>query len=228
MDVKYVPEVLRILKETYPDAKCALNFNSPYELLISTVLSAQCTDQRVNKVTEELYKDYNTPEKMITLSQEKLEEKIKSCGFYKNKSKNILGATEKILTEFNGRVPDNMDELISLPGVGRKTANVVMSNAYGIPAIAVDTHVFRVSNRLGIAVGNTPDEVEKGLMKNIPKDIWSDAHHYLIWHGRNICKARKPLCDKCPLVSYCDYFNNINCEQTLSNIKTINNKNDKK
>lgn len=198
-----INSILEILSKTYPDAKCALNFTSPYELLISTILSAQCTDVRVNMVTSELYKEYNTPEKMIELSQEQLGEKIKSCGFYKNKSKNILGTTRDIIENYNGQVPSNMEDLIKLPGVGRKTANVVMSNAFGTPAIAVDTHVFRVSNRIGLAKGKTPEEVEKQLMKNIPKNMWSDSHHYLIWHGRSICKSRKPQCDQCPIEKLC-------------------------
>lgn len=209
MKEENIEKVLKILSETYSDAKCALNFNSPYELLVSTILSAQCTDVRVNQVTEQLYKDYNTPEKIVSLTEEELGEKVKSCGFYKNKSKNILGATRVIIEEHNGKVPDSMEDLIKLPGVGRKTANVVLSNAFGVPAIAVDTHVFRVSNRLGISKGNTPDAVEKGLMENVPKDMWSDAHHYLIWHGRQICKARKPNCEQCPVAPYCEYFNNL-------------------
>ncbi|AKA70979.1 endonuclease III [Clostridium scatologenes] len=205
MNKKNINKVLEILSKTYPDAKCALNFKSPYELLISTILSAQCTDVRVNIVTEKLYEKYNNPEAMITLTEEELSEKIRSCGFYKNKSKNILGATKAIL-ENGGKVPDTMEELLKLPGVGRKTANVVLSNAFGVPAIAVDTHVFRVSNRLGIAKGDTPEQVEQGLMKNVPRDMWSDTHHYLIWHGRLICKSRKPDCEKCPLALYCEYF----------------------
>lgn len=207
MEKENTKKILEILSETYPDAKCALNFNSPYELLISTILSAQCTDVRVNQVTEELYKEYNTPEKIISLTEEELGEKIRSCGFYKNKSKNILGATRAILEEHNGEVPSTMEELIKLPGVGRKTANVVLSNAFGVPAIAVDTHVFRVSNRLGISKGDTPDQVEKGLMENVPRKMWSDAHHYIIFHGRQICKARKPNCEQCPVAPYCEYFN---------------------
>ncbi|WP_027623730.1 endonuclease III [Clostridium lundense] len=206
MNKEGIDKVLEILRQTYPDAKCALNFDSPYELLISTILSAQCTDKRVNIVTKDLYKEYNTPEKMVTLSEEELGDKIRSCGFYKNKSKNILEASKTILSEHNGRVPSTMDELTKLPGVGRKTANVVLSNAFGVPAIAVDTHVFRVSNRIGLAKGKTPEQAEKELMKNVPKDMWSDTHHYLIWHGRNICKARKPECEKCPLAPYCEYF----------------------
>ncbi|AWI03005.1 endonuclease III [Clostridium drakei] len=205
MNKKNINKVLEILSKTYPDAKCALNFKSPYELLISTILSAQCTDVRVNMVTGKLYEKYNTPEAMITLTEEELSEKIRSCGFYKNKSKNILGATKAIL-ENGGKVPDTMEELLKLPGVGRKTANVVLSNAFGVPAIAVDTHVFRVSNRLGIAKGDTPEQVEQGLMKNVPRDMWSDTHHYLIWHGRLICKSRKPNCKKCPLAPYCEHF----------------------
>ena len=209
MQKENIEKILKVLSETYPDAKCALNFNSPYELLISTILSAQCTDVRVNLVTEELYKEYNTPEKIISLTEEELGEKIRSCGFYKNKSKNILGATRSIIKDHCGKVPDTMEELIKLPGVGRKTANVVLSNAFGVPAIAVDTHVFRVSNRLGIAKGDTPEQVEKGLMENVPRDMWSDTHHYIIWHGRQICKARKPNCEECPLAPYCEYFNNV-------------------
>lgn len=209
MKKENIEKILKILSETYPDAKCALNFNSPYELLISTILSAQCTDVRVNQVTEELYKEYNTPEKIISLTEEELGEKIRSCGFYKNKSKNILGATRAIIEEHNGEVPSTMEKLIKLPGVGRKTANVVLSNAFGVPAIAVDTHVFRVSNRLGIAKGDTPEQVEKGLMENVPREMWSDTHHYIIWHGRQICKARKPNCEECPLAPYCEYFNSM-------------------
>jgi endonuclease-3 len=208
-----VGEILKILSETYPDAKCALNFDSPYELLIATILSAQCTDVRVNKVTKDLYKEYKTPETMVTLTEEALGEKIRSCGFYRNKSKNILEATRAILKN-GGEVPNTMEELIKLKGVGRKTANVVLSNAFGIPAIAVDTHVFRVSNRLGIAKGNTPDKVENVLMENVPKDMWSDTHHYLIWHGRLICKSRKPNCEQCPLALYCEYFSGGNTTST--------------
>lgn len=207
MNRENIDNILKTLSETYPQAKCALNFGSPYELLVSTILSAQCTDVRVNKVTRELYKEYNTPEKMLSLTEEELGEKIKSCGFFRSKSKHILEASRVILESYKGEVPKTMEELTKLSGVGRKTANVVLSNAFGIPAIAVDTHVFRVSNRLGIATGNTPDKVEKELMKNIPGSMWSDAHHYLIWHGRLICKSRKPDCENCPLVPWCQYFN---------------------
>ncbi|KOA20757.1 endonuclease III [Clostridium homopropionicum DSM 5847] len=198
--------VIEILENTYKGAKCGLDFNSPYELLVSTILSAQCTDERVNEVTKELYKKYNTPEAMVTLTEQKLGEIIKSCGLYKNKSRNILAASKSILNEHNGKVPENMEELIKLPGVGRKTANVVLSNAFGVPAIAVDTHVFRVANRIGIGTGKNVDQVEKELMKNIPMEKWSDAHHYIIWHGRKICKARNPQCSVCPLSECCEYY----------------------
>ncbi|HEY8892776.1 MAG TPA: endonuclease III [Clostridium sp.] len=207
MKKKTIKIVLEILSETYAGVKCGLDFTSHYELLVSTILSAQCTDVRVNTVTSQLYKEYNTPEAMITLSSEQLGKKIMSCGFYNNKSKNIIGATKLILEKYNGEVPNTMEELIELPGVGRKTANVVLSNAFGIPAIAVDTHVFRVSKRIGLASGKNVEIVEQQLMKNIPREMWSDAHHYIIWHGRKICKARKPTCDICPIAPYCEFLN---------------------
>ncbi|MBU5228095.1 endonuclease III [Clostridium senegalense] len=210
MNKKTRDEVLKILSEVYAGVTCGLTFNSPFELLISTILSAQCTDERVNIVTKELYKDYNTPEAILELTEEELGEKIRSCGFYRNKSKNIIGCCKMLIEKYDGKVPSEMEELIKLPGVGRKTANVVMSNAYGKPAIAVDTHVFRLSNRIGIAKGKNVEEVEEKLMKNIPKDMWSDAHHYLIWHGRKICNARKPKCETCPIIQYCEYYNGKN------------------
>jgi endonuclease-3 len=207
MNKKNIKAVLEILNDTYAGAKCGLDFTNHYELLVSTILSAQCTDERVNIVTKELYTKYNTPGTMITLTQVELGEKIKSCGFYNNKSKNILAATKILLEKHNGEVPSSMEELTELNGVGRKTANVVLSNAFGIPAIAVDTHVFRVSKRIGLALGKNVEEVEQELMKNIPKKMWSDAHHYIIWHGRKICKARKPNCEECPIAPYCEFLN---------------------
>ena len=204
--MKNVINILDILSKTYPDAKCALDFKSPYQLLIATILSAQCTDVRVNIITGELFKEYNTAQKMVTLSEEQLGEKIKSCGLYKNKSKNILATSFMLINEFQGKVPDTMEKLLQLPGVGRKTANVVLSNAFGVSAIAVDTHVFRVSNRLGISKGKTPEEVEKGLMENIPKHLWSYSHHLLIWHGRNLCTARNPKCYECPVAQFCEFY----------------------
>lgn len=206
MKKKDIESVLKILNEVYLDADCALNFTTPYELLVATILSAQCTDVRVNMVTEQLFKNYNTPLKMVELSEAELQEIIKPCGFYKNKARNILETSRKLLFQFDGQVPKTMEELVTLPGVGRKTANVVMSNAFNIQAIAVDTHVFRVSNRIGLAKGKDVLTVEEGLMKVIPHNMWSKAHHIIIWHGRKLCKARKPDCMMCPISEYCEYY----------------------
>ena len=194
---------LAILEETYSGAVPELIFNSPFELLIAVILSAQCTDKRVNAVTAELFPIANTPAMFLQLGQSKLEELIKPCGFFRMKAKNILLTCQKLVDDFNGEVPENFDELVNLPGVGRKTANVVTSVAFKKPAIAVDTHVFRIANRLQLATGKTPLEVELGLQKIIPRDKWSAAHHWLIWHGRKICKARQPLCKQCPLIEVC-------------------------
>ncbi|KNF10144.1 endonuclease III [Gottschalkia purinilytica] len=206
LEKKEINKVLEILEETYPDATCELNFSTPFELLIATVLSAQCTDKRVNIVTKELFKKYNTPEAFLTLSEEELSDLIKSTGFYRNKSKNILRACDMLVNNYNSTVPDTREELVKLPGVGRKTANVVISNAFGKNAIAVDTHVFRVSNRIGLADSDNVDDTEKDLMKNIDEEEWSRAHHLLIFHGRRICKARNPQCHLCPLTDYCRYY----------------------
>lgn len=193
------------LKNLYPDAKPALRYTTPYELLVAVVLSAQCTDERVNKVTAVLFEKYNTPETMLTLSQKELEKYIFSCGFYRMKAEHILSASKDILEKFNGEVPNTIESLMSLAGVGKKTANVVYSVAFGGDAIAVDTHVFRVSNRLGLAKGATPLEVEAGLCKAIQKSDWSKAHHWLIYHGRRVCHSQKPSCESCTLRSVCDY-----------------------
>lgn len=199
-------EILKELAALYPDAQPALQFKSPYELLVAVILSAQCTDERVNKVTAVLFENYNTPEKMITLTQEELEKYIFSCGFYRNKAAHILSASYDILEKFGGEVPHTLEELKTLAGVGQKTANVVYAVAFGGDAIAVDTHVFRVSNRLGIAEGNTPAKVEEGLCKAIPKDMWSKAHHYLIYHGRRVCHSQKPDCADCTLKAHCKFY----------------------
>ena len=197
--------ILRLLEETYKDTSTALVFQTPYQLLISTMLAAQSTDKRVNIVTVDLFNDYPTTDKIKELTQLELQQYIKTVGLYKTKAKNIL-FTSKILSEkYNGEIPETREELMELPGVGRKTANVVLSIAKGIPAIAVDTHVFRVSNRIGLAKADNVLETEKQLMKNIPKKDWSDAHHWLIWHGRKICKAQRPLCGECPIAHLCSY-----------------------
>ena len=201
-------EILSRLAALYPDAQPALHFKTPYELLVAVILSAQCTDERVNKVTAVLFAKYDTPEKMLTLTQEELEKYIFSCGFYHNKAAHILSATHDILNKFGGEVPSTLGELKTLAGVGQKTANVVYAVAFGGDAIAVDTHVFRVSNRLGIAEGNTPAKVEEGLCKAIPKELWSKAHHYLIYHGRRVCHSQRPDCAGCTLKDYCKFFSN--------------------
>ncbi|WP_195940529.1 endonuclease III [Romboutsia sp. 1001713B170131_170501_G6] len=204
--MKNINKILDILEETYPDAKCELNYTTAFELLIATILSAQCTDVRVNKVTEEMFKKYNTPEAFAKLSVEEISEEIKSCGLYKSKAQKIKETSSKICELYNGQVPDSLDELIKLPGVGRKTANVVLSNAFGEDALAVDTHVFRVANRIGMVNTTTPEKTEFPLMKVIPKKRWSHSHHLLIFHGRRICKARKPECEICPIQKYCKYY----------------------
>ena len=201
-------EVIDILLKTYPDAKAELNYSNPFELLIATILSAQTTDLQVNKVTASLFKDYKRPGDFLKLNQEELQEKIRKIGLYRNKSKNILATCKILIEKYNGEVPDTMEALMSLPGVGRKTANVVLSNAFHKPAIAVDTHVFRVSNRIGLANSGNVLDTEKDLMKSIDKSMWSKGHHLLIFHGRRICKARKPLCHECPLTSHCLFYNN--------------------
>lgn len=206
-------EELRILEEVYGGAIPALKFESNFELLVAVILSAQCTDKRVNEVTKILFPIANTPEKILALDIEKLQEIIKPCGFFHTKAKHIAGTSKILLDKYGGEVPDNFDELVKLPGVGRKTANVILGVAFKKPAIAVDTHVFRVSNRLKLAEGKTPLEVELGLQKIIPQEKWADAHHWLIWHGREICKARKPKCDDCPLNKVCP---SVYCANSLS------------
>lgn len=203
-------EVIRILEKRYPDAKAELDHTNPFELLIATILSAQCTDVRVNKVTADLFKELKSPEDYIFLGQEELGKRIKSCGFYNSKSKSIIGACEMLIDKFGGRVPETIEELMELPGVGRKTANVVASNSFGVDAIAVDTHVFRVSNRIGFAKSDDVLEVEKQLMRMIDKDMWTKAHHIIIFHGRRTCKARNPLCGECPITEYCNYYKRKN------------------
>lgn len=202
-----IKEVIKRFQERYPDAECELVHNSPFELLIATILSAQSTDVRVNIVTEELFKEYDTPEKFLTLTESELAEKIRTIGFYRNKSKNILSTSRTLVEKFNSEVPDNREDLETLAGVGRKTASVVLSNAFNQNAIAVDTHVFRVSNRIGMADSDNVVDTEKDLMKNIDENMWSEAHHLLIFHGRRTCKARNPLCEECNITDLCEYYN---------------------
>jgi endonuclease-3 len=198
-----VKQILTALGKAYPLAKTELQFNSPYELLVATILSAQTTDRQVNKTTPKLFSYYPTPEALATANCEHVAQLIKGVGLYRTKARYLV-ATAKILTEsFQGQVPHTLAELLTLPGVGRKTAKVVLANAFGIPALAVDTHVFRVTRRLGLASGNTPEQVEKELENSIPPEEWIVTHHRLIRHGRQVCRARRPLCNECCLRSYC-------------------------
>ena len=200
-------KIINILKETYPDAKCSLNFTTPFEMLVAVILSAQCTDERVNKTTPNIFSKYSTPIDFVQMPLETLEDLIHPCGFYKNKAKNIKLTAQKLVDEFDGKVPDTMKELLSLPGVGRKTANVVMLEAFNKPqGIAVDTHAKRLSNRIGFSNEETPEKIEQDLLKLFPYEYLKDINHILIYHGRAICPARSPKCDKCPIKDYCKYY----------------------
>ena len=200
-------KVIEILKSEYENPKCELEYSSPFELLVAVVLSAQCTDKRVNQVTRELFKDYNTAEMIAKMPIELLEEKIKPCGFYHNKAKSIISLSQDIVTRFNGTFPKTKEELKSLMGVGEKTANVVVSLIFNEPAIAVDTHVFRVSNRLGLADAKTPEKTQKQLETAINKEDWIKLHYGLVLHGRYVCKARNPKCEECCFKEVCKHKN---------------------
>ena len=199
-------KTLDILKEIYPDAKCELNHNSPFQLLVATILSAQTTDKKVNEITKGLFSDYPDLESFLTLSNEELERRIKEIGLYRTKARNLILMCNQLKQKFRGEVPKTMEELTTLAGAGRKTANVVLSNAFGVPSIAVDTHVFRVSNRLGLANSDKVLEVEMQLRKEIPKKEWSHTHHLLIFHGRRCCVARNPKCEECRVRELCKYY----------------------
>lgn len=204
-------KILSYFDELFPDADCALNFSTPYELLIAVILSAQCTDKRVNVVTKDLFKEANTPEKMLQLGEEKLKQIIFPCGFYNNKAKAILKTSKDLIERFDGNVPSDLETLTTLDGVGRKTANVVIANAFGGQTIAVDTHVHRVSKRLGLTKDNsTPYQCEMDLLKIVPYDKRSKFHHQMILFGRNICKAINPNCEVCKLKDVCKYYKNVN------------------
>ncbi|MFQ6752170.1 MAG: endonuclease III [Clostridia bacterium] len=202
-----INQVISYLNNLYPDPKCALDFSSSYELLVAVILSAQCTDKRVNIVTKELFKVANTPESMLNLGEDRLKEYIRSCGFYNSKSKAIISASQDIILHHNGQVPSDLTSLTALRGVGRKTANVVISVAFGGQTIAVDTHVHRISKRLGLTTkSSTPNKCELDLMKLVPHDLGSKFHHQMIWFGRNICNARQPKCEQCELKKICKYY----------------------
>ncbi|MCT4619956.1 MAG: endonuclease III [Marinisporobacter sp.] len=206
---KEIAEILETLEEMYPDAECELNYQNPFQLLIATILSAQTTDKKVNQVTKGLFEKYKTSKDFLQLEQIELEKIIKEIGLYRSKAKNILNTCRMLVELYDSKVPDRKEELMKLSGVGRKTANVVVSNAFSVPAIAVDTHVFRVANRIGLAHSDHVVGTEEQLMENIKKEKWSKAHHLLIFHGRRTCKARKPACEKCPLTGECCYYQNI-------------------
>jgi len=199
----YYAEILEILEGTYKDSRSALVYGSVWQLLVAVMLSAQTNDNQVNKITEDLFFLYPEPEDIAALSREELESRIRTCGLYKNKAKNILATARIVAGQYGSLVPKEREQLQALPGVGRKTANVVLSVGYGLPALAVDTHVFRLAHRLGLSQGKNPEAVEKDLCRIIPKEKWGQAHHWLIWHGRKICQAQKPKCEICPLLGLC-------------------------
>lgn len=199
-----VINLINILKETYPDAKCSLDFETPFQLLIAVILSAQCTDDRVNKTTPSIFARCSTPEEFVNIPLTELEDLVHPCGFYKTKSKNIKLTSQKIINDFDGKVPENMNDLMSLPGVGRKTANVVMLEAFNNPqGIAIDTHAKRLSNRIGLSLESEPEKIELDLLKQIPEKYYKDVNHIFMWHGRNTCISRSPKCEQCTIKKYC-------------------------
>ena len=210
MDAQRAAQVMEALRQLYPEAKPELHFANPYETLIATILSAQCTDKRVNMVTARLFPQYPDAFAMAKLEPEELEPLIRECGLYHNKAKNIVAASRALVEQYDGVVPANRKELMALPGVGQKTAGVVLLAAFGDDQIPVDTHVFRVSRRIGLADANTPEKVEEQLRELLERDIWSLSHHLIIWHGRRCCYARKPECERCPL-------NGGLCEKNMEN-----------
>ena len=210
LDKKKIKEVLNILKTHYNNTTTALNYQTPFQLLISTMLAAQSTDKRVNIVTRDLFREYPDAHNILKLDQPSLEEKIKTVGLFKSKARHILATCRILVDKYGGQIPQTREKLMQLPGVGRKTANVVLSIISDFDAIAVDTHVFRVSNRIGLAEAANVSRTEEDLMQNIPVNEWSAAHHWLIWHGRKICKARKPLCKSCFVAHLCRYYKNQN------------------
>ena len=200
-------EIIEKLKKYYPDAICSLDFKTPFQMVVAVMLSAQCTDERVNKTTPSLFAKYGTPETICNMELEELEKIIHPCGFYKNKARNIKAMAKEIIEKYNGEVPQTMEELTSLPGVGRKSANVVMLEAFNNPqGIAIDTHAKRISNRVGLSKNSIPEKIEQDILKVIPKEYYKDVNHLLVWHGRKICDARKPKCEECPINNECQEF----------------------
>lgn len=202
-----VSEILEILKQYYPDAKCSLDFDTPFQLVVAVMLSAQCTDERVNKTTPELFSKYNTPADFSNANVSDIEKIIKPCGFHKTKATNIKKTASMIICEFNGVVPKNVEQLMTLPGIGRKSANVIMTEAFNNPVgIAIDTHAKRLANRIGFSSQSNPLKIELDMLKIIPKEYLAKINHLLMWHGRAICKAPTPKCDICPIMEYCKYY----------------------
>lgn len=209
MKQKEAIEMIEKLKKAYPDAKCSLDFTTPFEMLVAVILSAQCTDERVNKTTPAIFSHYHTPEDFAQMELALLESLIHSCGFYKNKAKNIKATSQMLVEKYHSQVPNTMEELMSLPGVGRKTANVVMLEAFSDPqGVAVDTHCKRIANRIGLSKEKEPEKIEQDLLKQFPKKYYYDLNHVLIWHGRKTCTARNPQCNNCSIKNYCKYFKN--------------------
>ena len=200
---KRVAKIMPKLEKAYPDAKCALNYSNPFELLVATILSAQCTDKRVNMVTPAVFKKYRTPKDYAVAEVKELEEAVRSAGFYKNKTKNIIGAAKGVVERFAGKVPNQLEDLVTLPGVGRKTANVILGNAFDIPGLTVDTHMIRLNNRLGLTRNSDPVKIEFDLMKIVPQKEWTEYSHLIIHHGRARCSARKPDCAHCEIQKLC-------------------------
>jgi endonuclease III len=204
-----VKEIIKILSKEIPDSRIALKFSNPLELLIATILSAQCTDIKVNQVTVDLFKKYRSAKDYAESNLAKLEEEIRPTGFYRNKAKSIQKCCQELLKRFGGEIPKTLEELVTLPGVGRKTANVILGNVFGIPGIVVDTHVHRVSQRIGLTKNDDPVKIEFDLMEIVPKDEWTHFSNLLVWHGRRTCVARKPLCGICPIRKWCDYEDKV-------------------
>ncbi len=203
--LKRVRNIIRALSKEIPDSTIALKFSTPFELLIATILSAQCTDVRVNEVTKVLFKKYRSPKDYAEAEAKELEEDIRPTGFYRNKAKAIQKCCQELLGRFGGKVPDSLEDLVSLPGVGRKTANVILGNAFGIPGIVVDTHVHRLSRRIGLTINEDPVKIEFDLMMIVPKEEWTHFSNLLVWHGRRTCVARKPLCNQCGIRKWCNF-----------------------
>jgi len=208
-DQKRVTEIIKILSKEIPDPRIALRSSNPLELLIATILSAQCTDVKVNQVTVALFKKYRSAKEYAKANLTELEQDIRPTGFYRNKAKSIQKCCQELAARFGGEVPRTLEELLTLPGVGRKTANVILGNAFGIPGIVVDTHVHRVSQRIGLTKNDDPTKIEFDLMEIVPKEEWTHFSNLFVWHGRRTCAARKPLCEKCPIRKLCDYGSKI-------------------